>query len=290
MTIRGASFARRRRRGRLVPGLLALLLTAAGVSCGSKEEPTAAPATTTAGGGITTTTAPRQTSAPRWETVSTFNGNGNFTTPVFEILPDAIQWRARWKCETGHLKVESDPKRKPTDDPTVDAACAGLDAKSDKAIGYGIVEGKVKLIVEATSAWEIIVDQQIDTPLMEPPLPGMDTGKVLGQGEFYNIEMTGKGTAKLYQLPDGTNALRFENFEVSSNTDLFVWLSESPAPKTSKDAVDSPYVVLGNLKSTVGSENYLLPADVPPEKIRSIVIWCVPVRVAYTAAILARPA
>lgn len=276
------------RRRRSVPAMLVFVLMAAGVACGSEEEPTSSATTSTTIEDTTQTTVRGQTSAPRWETVSTFNGNGDSTTPVFDILPGAIQWRARWKCESGHLLVESDPKRKPDDDPTVDSQCAGLDAK--EASGYGIVEGKVKLVVKATSAWQIIVDQQIDTPLMEPLLPGMDTGKVLGEGAFYDVEMKGKGTARLYELPDGALALRFEDFEVSANTDLFVWLSESPAPKTSKDAVDSPYVEIGNLKSTVGNENYLLPAGLTRERVRSVVIWCAPVRIAYTAAILAPPA
>ncbi|MGI8686743.1 MAG: DM13 domain-containing protein [Acidimicrobiales bacterium] len=285
MTTRGASFARLR-RGRLAPALLALVLTAAGVACGSGNGPTASATTSTTAEDTTPTTARGQTSAPRWETVSTFNGTGNETTPTFDILPGAIQWRARWKCESGHLRVDSDPKKERHPEPTVDSPCT---TPVDKAIGYGIVEGKVKLIVQATSPWEIVVDQQIDTPLLEPPLPGMDTGKVLGQGDFYDVEMKGKGKAKLFELPDGSLALRFEDFEVSSNTDLFVWLSESPAPRTSKDAVDAPYEELGNLKSTVGNENYLLPAGFPRDKLKSIVIWCAPVRIAYTAAILAPP-
>ncbi len=271
--------------GSLVPTLLVLVLTV--VACRARDEPTASGTTTTTAEDTTPTTARGPTSAPRWETVTTFNGTGNETTPTFDILKGAIQWRARWKCETGHLRVDSDPKRSRHPQATVDSPCSVSTDKPDKAVGYGIVDGTVKLIVQATSAWEITVDQQIDTPLVEPPLPGMDTGKVLGQGEFYNVEMKGKGTAKLFELPDGALALRLEQFEVSSNTDLFVWVSESPAPKTSKDAVDSPYVELGNLKSTVGSENYLLPAGLTRDKIKSIVIWCAPVRIAYTAAVLA---
>lgn len=278
------------RGGRLAPAVLVVVLTVAGVACGAEDRPTTAPGTTTTTAEDTTpTTARGQTSAPRWETVNTFTGTGDLTTPTFDILKGSIQWRARWKCETGHLRVDSDPKRPRHPEPTVDSPCSVSADKPDKAVGYGIVDGKVKLMVQATSAWEITVDQQVDTPLLEPPLPGMDTGKVLGQGDFYDIEMKGKGTAKLYELPDGALALRFEDFEVSSNTDLFVWVSESPAPKTSKDAVDAPYEELGNLKSTVGSENYVLPAGLTRDKVKSIVIWCAPVRIAYTAAVLAPP-
>jgi len=288
MTAPGPSSDRSRRR-HLVRALLALVVAAAGVACGSRGGPTASVTTSTTTEDTTPATAPRQTSAPRWETVSTFTGTGNGTTPVFEILKDAIQWRARWKCESGNIRIDSDPKKERHPEPTVDSSCTGATAAPDKAVGYGIVDGKVKLVVKATSAWEITVDQQIDVPLMEPPLPGMDAGKVLGQGDFYDIEMKGKGKAKLYELPDGSLALRFEDFEVSSNTDLFVWLSESPSPRTSKDAVEAPYEVLANLKSTVGNENYVLPPGFSRDRVKSIVIWCAPVRIAYTAAILAPP-
>lgn len=277
------------RPGRLVPALLVAMVSVV-AGCGDSGDPGGPAATTSTTVGSTSTTVRGATAAPRWETVSTLAGSGNQTTAAFTILDDAIQWRVRWKCSSGHLRVMSDPPPPRRPDPAVDEACTGADATPAKAIGYGIVTGSVKLVVEATSAWELTVDQQLDTPLLEPPLPGMDTAKVLGQGEFYDVEMKGEGTARLYQLADGSRALRLEDFEVSSNTDLFVWLSESPNPRTSKDAVDSPYVVLGGLKSTLGSENYVLPPDLSPDRIRSIVIWCAPVQIAYTAAVLAPPA
>ncbi len=90
----------------------------------------------------------------------------------------------------------------------------------------------------------------------------------------------------MFSLPDGTHALRMENFEVNQNTDLFVWLDTAASPKTSKDAVSGQYWVLGNLKSTVGNQNYAIPADVPVDRVRSIVIWCDPVAIAYAAAAL----
>lgn len=280
----------RRLVARWARGILALGLLAGAAGCGNKPPPqSSATTSTTAAGPSTSSTAPVKHSAPRWETVTSFEGTGSLTTAAFQILDSAIQTRLRWSCETGHLKVTTDPVRKKSDPPAVDAPCQGPEATADKAVGYSIVTGNVKLVVDATSPWKITVDQQIDIPLMEPPLPGMDAAKVVGKGDFYDLEMKGKGTARLFELADGSRALRLEDFEVSSNTDLFVWASEAPAPKSSKDAVDSPYVVLANLKSTIGNQNYVLPADLALEKVKSIVIWCAPVRIAYTAAVLAPP-
>ena len=260
-----------------------LVLVASAGGCGDSgsgsSSDTTAPADPTS---TTASTVGGQASAPRWETVTTLSGNGATTTDPFDILAEAIQWRARWKCEAGSLRVVTvPPPRRGT--PMVDSGCP------KDGEGYSIVTGSVRLAVEATGPWELVVDQQIDIPLQEPPLPGMATAPVLAQGDFYNVEMEGKGTAKLYRMPEGTLALRFEDFQVSNNTDLFLWLSATPEPKTSADAAGSEHVVLGNLRSTLGTQNYVLPADMTPERVRSIVIWCQPVSVAYTAAALKPP-
>ena len=263
------------------PLVIALVVVLAAAGCGAEDE-----------GGSTATTRPPAASpstgpttivergAPRWETVTTLTGTGAFESPSFSILPGSIQWRARWKCDTGRLRALTDPPpRRPA--PLIDDACPG------KGEDFAIVTGDVRLKIEADGPWEVIVDQQIDTPLSEPPPEGMATAPVLRQGSFYPMEKDAKGTARIFTQADGRNVLRFEKFEVSTNVDLFVWLSEADAPKTSADAEAAPYKVLGNLKSTLGDQNYVLPPDLPLEKMKSIVIWCAPVRQAYGGASLA---
>ena len=264
--------------------LALLVLTLAFAGCGdSGDDGTASPATPAATGSTLATpttqpTGPR--SAARWETVTTFNGTGAFQSPEFTILPGAIQWRVRFTCTAGTLRITSNPPpRRPG--PVVDAACPKEDT------GYSIVTGPVRMSIEATGQWKAVVDQQVDTPLDEPLLPGMTPDRVIASGSFYKLEVRGEGSAKLYRLTDGRRILRFEGFVTGENTDLFVWLSESRRPENSAEAVRTPYVEIGNLKSTVGTQNYEIPASVPTEKIRSIVIWCQPVAIAYAAAALA---
>ena len=264
------------RRAVLVALLLVLPLAACG---GGSGDDARSPATTAAPSGDTspTTAAPGARAAARWETVTTFNGSGRFQTPEFTILPSAIQWRVRYTCSTGSLRITSDPPpRRPA--PVVDAACPKEDA------GYSIVTGAVRLSVEATGDWKAVVDQQVDTPLEEPLLAGMTPDRVVSSGSFYKVEVRGEGSAKLYRLGDGRRILRFEGFATGENTDLFVWLSEARRPMTSSEALNAPHVEIGNLKSTLGTQNYEIPASVPTEKIRSIVIWCQPVAIAYAAA------
>ncbi len=265
---------------RTVLALVVLTLALAG--CGGDSGNTASntPATTVAPAADTTTTVAGPRSAARWETVTTFNGSGAFQTPEFTILPNAIQWRVRFTCATGTLRINSDPPpRRPA--PVVDATCPKEDT------GYSIVTGPVRMRIAATGTWKAVVDQQVDTPLDEPLLPGMTPDRVIAQGSFYKLEVRGEGTAKLYRLPDGKRILRFENFQTGENTDLFVWLSEAPKPANSAEAVGTPHVEIANLKSTIGSQNYEIPASVPTEKIKSVVIWCQPVQIAYAAVALA---
>jgi hypothetical protein len=259
---------------------LALGLTLVAAGCQSDRPDTAGKATE----GPTTTSQPRPSppkASPRWETLTTFSGTGVLETPEFEILPGAIQWRVRWSCEAGALRIGlTPPPRKPG--PLVDASCPG------RGDAFSIQTGRSRLGVEASGPWRAVVDQQLETPLDEPLPPEAASAPVVAQGPFYNIEKEGKGTARLHRLGDGRIILRLEGFEVTQNVDLFVWLSEAPRPRTSAEAVAARKVSIGNLRSTAGNQNYEVPAAVPLSRIRSIVIWCEPVAVAYSAAALSR--
>ena len=235
---------------------------------------------TTTASAITDTTPPRPHAAPRWETVATFSGGAPQVVPELSILPGAIQWRVRWSCESGDLSISTTPPpRRPG--PIVDSPCP----KSGEA--FSIHTGLVRLDVDASGPWKAIIDQQVDIPLDEPPPPDVAGAQVAGEGAFYDVEKSGKGNARLFRLDDGRRILRFEDCEVSNNTDLFVWLTDAAEPRTSAEAVKAQRVVLGNLKSTLGNQNYEVPADVPPERMRSVVIWCEPVAIVYSAARLA---
>ncbi len=265
---------------RAVLAFLMVTFTLAG--CGGSDDTPAAPATTVAAGpGTTSATTPSgPKAAARWETVTTFNGSGAFQTPDFTILASAIQWRVRFTCTAGTMRITSTPPpRRPG--PVVDTTCPKDDT------GYSIVTGPVRLSIETTGTWKATIDQQVDTPLDEPLLAGMTPDKVVSSGSFYKLEVKGEGTAKLYRLADGRRILRFEAFSTGENTDLFVWVSELAKPATSAEAVRSPHVELTNLKSTLGSQNYEIPASIPTDKIKSVVIWCQPVAIAYAAAALA---
>lgn len=260
------------------PAFVLSIVVLAG-ACGGGGGPGSA---TTPGVPPTTRAAPApsvERGAPRWETVTRFSGTGPATPPAFRILDDSIQWRVRWTCDSGRLRVTTDPPpRRPL--PLVDSGCPG------RGEGFAIVSGETSLDISADGPWELVVDQQVDLPAREPPFEGMASAPVLGQGSFYPVDKEARGTATLYRRPDGATVLRLEDFEVTANVDLFLWLSEAAEPRTSAEVVAAPYKVLGGLTSTVGDQNYVLPADIQLDKVKSVVIWCEPVRNAYGAASL----
>ena len=222
--------------------------------------------------------------APRWEQVKVVTGNAPQDLGMVRIAEHAVQWRVKWQCDGGAgIKITSTPPPVPgrPSPNLVESPCPG------SGEGFGRQTGDVRLNVEARGPWKATLEQQVDTPLDEPPLPEMTNARVLSRGDFYNVDKTGKGTVILYQLADGRRALRIEpGFEVLNDPDLVVWLSSAVNPRTAKAMADAPHVEIAALKSTRGSQNYILPNNLPLPEIRSVGLYCVPVPSVYIAAAL----
>jgi Electron transfer DM13 len=218
----------------------------------------------------------REIAAPRWEPLRIFEGSGNSTETV-QIDEDAIRWRASWSCERGMFELTANGGKFGSGECPGDGRWSSIDT------------GEIELRVSASGPWRVRVWQQVESALREPPPERIAAGaaQLLGQGRFYRIENRGQGTARLYRLPGGRIALRMEGFSTAANTDLFVWVSEDPRPRTTKQALNSPHQQIAALKSTLGDQNYLLPLGFDPAAARSVVIWCEPIQIAYTAATLA---
>ena len=220
-------------------------------------------------------------SQPWWQGLTTLQGTGSMTAPAFSVAEDAVQWRVKWTCETGRLLIRVPNQARPV----VDAACPGSD------IGYGVRKGAVALQVTADGPWTMAVDQQVDVPLHEPPLPVMsapDT-RLLLTGSLYRMDQVGTGTLNLYRTGDGGHVLRLDKFFVTANVDLELRLSPLEAPRTTEQYMSSPSVWIAPLDVTAGSLNFTLPAEVDPTRYRSLVVWCPIIDSAYAAATLRQP-
>lgn len=225
----------------------------------------------------TTPEATRVRSQPWWQEVTTLEGAGSETAPV-TIDDDALQWRVKWTCQTGHLTVLGPQGPKPL----VDGACPG--GKE----GFATRTGSMKVKVTADGPWTLRVEQQVDVPLVEPPLATMTApgATVAGKGDFYRIDQQGSGTVTIYKQADGTSALRLEDFFVSPNAELEVRLSPLKAPQTTEEYAAAESVLVTKLDVTTGALNFAIPEGIDLSKYGSVVIWCQLVHSAYAAATL----
>ncbi len=246
------------------------------------ETPTARPAAVSraAAGPASAALTPKQTvlrSQPWWQRVTTLEGVGPMTTEAFAVDAGAIQWRVTPTCQTGRLVVRAPGP-----------AAAVVDAECPKPeIGYGIETGSVALEVSADGPWQLQIEQQVDVPLTEPPLPAMSApGAAVVSGSFYRVDQVGMGTVTIYRLPDGSYALRLDDFFVTANVDLELQFSMLEAPQTTEEVRDARSGSIASLDVTAGSLNFAVPPDLDPTKFNSLVIWCELTRNAYAAATL----
>ena len=283
-------------RPRLAIAALALALGAAGCgggddsdSAGSQTVDTRPSATPTTGAGVNFDTPPSSApttkkSQPYWTPVATLEGAGNAASRSFTIDAGALQWRVAWHCETAPFTIVpvnaagQESRRK-----LADALTCPTDGE-----GFAADKGAQTLKVTTNGPWKATIEQQVDTPLIEPAPAGLASARLVGTARMHDVDKDGEGTARIYEMPNGTRMIRLEDFFVSINSDLELRLSESPDPKTTDDAVKAPFKLVSELKATVGNMNYEVPNDVDLSRYKSIVIWCEITRNAYAAAPIER--
>lgn len=230
---------------------------------------------------VKTAATPQKTvlrSYPWWQRVTRLHGDAA-TTAAFAIDSGATQWRVRWRCSEGRLLVRAAELATPV----VDGACPG------QGTGLATRTGSTRLAVSASGPWRIRVDQQIDVPLVEPPLPAMTAPgtTTVAAGDFHRIDQSTAGRLRMYRLAGGRYALRLEDFYVTPNVDLELRLSPLAAPASTRQFESAPSRLLAPLPITAGSLNFRVPAGVDPTRYRSVVVWCPPVHSAYAYAPLA---
>lgn len=121
------------------------------------------------------------------------------------------------------------------------------------------------------------------TRTMDDAMP--DEPILLVQGQFAGADSfhQGSGDARIFELPDGSQIVRLEDFEVINGPDLHVILSTNPTPTTGDTG---SYIDLGGLKGNIGSQNYDIPAETDLSQYHSVVIYCLPFHVVFASATL----
>ncbi len=111
------------------------------------------------------------------------------------------------------------------------------------------------------------------TPAADPPAPTTSARPIeIGSAQFVGIDHAAAGTARLIQLEDGSLLVRFEQFSVEPGPDYDVYVI-SGAQATVPDGG----TLLGDLRGTVGDQNYPIPAGavsgLAGEAV-TVLIWC----------------
>ncbi|MDE2986933.1 MAG: DM13 domain-containing protein [Chloroflexota bacterium] len=149
---------------------------------------------------------------------------------------------------------------------------------ADATIPEELTEDEATVMMSAASKLEIEVQESMTD--------AMSAATVLKAGAFVDGDAfhQGEGAATIYQLEDGSHVLRFEDFRVTNGPALFVLVSPHADPQGRGDISDAGYTELARLKGNVGNQNYILPADLSPEDINSVIIYCKPFRVVFSTA------
>ena len=141
-------------------------------------------------------------------------------------------------------------------------------------------EEKAQAEADMMEAAADMPDKEMDDPMPEEGPTALTQGQFVGADSFHE----GSGSATIYQLADGSNLLRFEDFESTNGPALHVLLATSAKPTSSDDIGD--YIDLGPLKGNIGSQNYEIPAGTDLEQYQSVVIYCMPFHVVFSTATL----
>jgi hypothetical protein len=217
-------------------------------------------------------------STPWWQDVTTLTGSGSTTSSPFAIAGAASQWRVKASCGSGHLLVRALGQPQPL----LSSTCPS------GATGYATQTGTMRVAIISDGPWRLQVAQQIDVPLVEPPLAAMASAGTTkaAVGSFYNIDQTGTGHLTVYRQADGRFLVRLDHFFVTPNSDLELLLSPLKAPRSSAEVARAPSKVVATMQVTTGSLNYTVPAGVDPTRFGSLVVWCLATASAYAAASL----
>ena len=94
-----------------------------------------------------------------------------------------------------------------------------------------------------------------------------------------------EGDITVYQTPNQTRLLRFEEFSSVPGSDVRVYLSRTANPVEFNELGDD-YRDLGGLKGSIGNQNYPIPADVDFDRYPSVVLVSANNQVILSTALL----
>lgn len=122
---------------------------------------------------------------------------------------------------------------------------------------------------------QVIIKEPLSAPEADQDLGDLEEASILRSGYFIEIDPLhlGGGTATIYQKPDQSRVLRFEDYMSARGGDVHVYLSRDPEPRTAVE-VGVDFLDLGRLKGDIGNQNYTLPNNLDLSNYQSVVVFC----------------
>jgi hypothetical protein len=135
----------------------------------------------------------------------------------------------------------------------------------------------VALLIAGIAGWYAFRPERLfinHTVNEQFPTAAAATTNKLATGQFRSGAHETKGTATVFQLPDGKKTLRLTEFETSNGPDVHVYLVAAADAKDNITVTKAGFIDIGTLKGNIGDQNYDLPADTDLSKYRAVTIWC----------------
>ncbi|MEQ8719418.1 MAG: DM13 domain-containing protein [Acidimicrobiales bacterium] len=163
----------------------------------------------------------------------------------------------------------------PTTDPTPPA--------TDTSVPAAPVDEEPTTPADESTTGEPTVEEEqpAASPAEEEP-PAPPPGPVLlGAGSFVGLAgHDGTGDAGIFENPDGSLVLRFENFDIQNGPDLEVYL----VPGADQTSLSDGSIHLGALKGNVGDQNYELQGTELAPGAYTALVWCEAFSVEFVGA------
>jgi hypothetical protein len=136
-----------------------------------------------------------------------------------------------------------------------------------------------KLFIDSTADEQFKGVNSVQEIVNNEQAPEAGGLKILKMGDFIANDHETTGKAFVVQ-ENGTNTIRLESFQTDNGPDLKLVV-------TAGEVGDSDeYTVIDKLKGNVGNQNYELPANISPESVRSVVIWCKRFNIDFGSAVI----
>ncbi len=137
----------------------------------------------------------------------------------------------------------------------------------------------VGLVVVGAAGWYLFrpellfIDKRVNETLAAQGAPGAAPAALVA-GSFHSVAHETKGTATVHRLGNGTRVLRLTEFSTSNGPDVRVYLVAAADASDDETVKKAGFVELGELKGTIGDQNYDVPANLDLGKYRAVTIWC----------------